>query len=81
MLAYPGEELGAKHGGQGPAIEQVLSGLGVPVMARQPTARDQLILFESAYQNKKRKIPREIFLERMDKLIPWKQLENNEPNK
>jgi|TARA_B100001121_G_scaffold290350_1_gene290125 hypothetical protein len=30
---------------------------------------------EAKYQIKKRKAHREIFLERMDKLIPWKQLE------
>ena len=36
---------------------------------------DQLTFSEAEYQNKKRKTRREIFLERMDKLIPWKQLE------
>jgi hypothetical protein len=30
---------------------------------------------EAEYQNKKRKTRLEIFLERMDKLIPWEQLE------
>jgi hypothetical protein len=30
---------------------------------------------EAEYQNKKRKTRREIFLERMDKLIPWNQME------
>ena len=30
---------------------------------------------EAEYRNKKRKTRREIFLERMDKLIPWEQLE------
>jgi len=34
LLAHPGEEFGAKHGGQGPAVEQVSPGPGVPVMAR-----------------------------------------------
>lgn len=36
---------------------------------------DQITFSEAEYQNKKRKTRREIFLERMDKLIPWKQLE------
>jgi len=36
---------------------------------------DQITVSEAEYQNKKRKTRREIFLERMDKLIPWKQLE------
>jgi hypothetical protein len=36
----------------------------------------QITFTEAEYQNKKRKTCREIFLERMDKLIPWKQLEN-----
>ena len=36
---------------------------------------DQMTFCEAEYQNKKRKTRREIFLERMDKLIPWKQLE------
>lgn len=36
---------------------------------------DQLSFSEAEYQHKKRKTRREIFLERMDKLIPWKQLE------
>jgi transposase len=35
----------------------------------------QITFSEAEYQNKKRKTRREIFLERMDKLIPWKQLE------
>tara|TARA_R100001440_G_scaffold60088_1_gene79878 strand:- start:37707 stop:38159 length:453 start_codon:yes stop_codon:yes gene_type:complete len=36
---------------------------------------DQITFSEAEYQTKKRKTRREIFLERMDKLIPWKQLE------
>lgn len=36
---------------------------------------DQITFSEAEYQNKKRKIRREIFLERMDKLISWTQLE------
>jgi len=36
---------------------------------------DQMTFSEAEYQNKKRKTRREIFLDRMDKLIPWKQLE------
>ncbi len=36
---------------------------------------DQITFSEAEYQIKKRKTRREIFLERMDKLIPWKQLE------
>jgi IS5 family transposase len=36
---------------------------------------DQMTFSEAEYQTKKRKTRREIFLERMDKLIPWKQLE------
>jgi len=36
---------------------------------------DQLTFSEAEYQHKKRKTRREIFLERMDKLIPWKQME------
>lgn len=36
---------------------------------------DQITFSEAGYQTKKRKTRREIFLERMDKLIPWKQLE------
>ncbi|MCH8497308.1 MAG: IS5 family transposase [Marinobacter sp.] len=36
---------------------------------------DQLTFSEAEYQIKKRKTRREVFLERMDKLIPWKQLE------
>jgi len=36
---------------------------------------DQLTFSEAEYHHKKRKTRREIFLERMDKLIPWKQLE------
>jgi IS5 family transposase len=35
----------------------------------------QINFSEAEYQNKKRKTRREIFLERMDKLIPWNQLE------
>lgn len=38
-------------------------------------AVDQITFSEAEYQNKKCKTRREIFLERMDKLIPWKQLE------
>ncbi|AZZ95231.1 IS5 family transposase [Hahella sp. KA22] len=36
---------------------------------------DQMTFSEAEYQNKKRKTRREIFLERMDKLIPWERLE------
>lgn len=36
---------------------------------------DQITFSEAEYQTKKRKTRREIFLERMDKLLPWKQLE------
>ncbi|MBR2513261.1 MAG: IS5 family transposase, partial [Halomonas sp.] len=36
---------------------------------------DQITFSEAEYQNKKRKTRREIFLERMDRLIPWQQLE------
>lgn len=36
---------------------------------------DQITFSEAEYQTKKCKTRREIFLERMDKLIPWKQLE------
>jgi IS5 family transposase len=36
---------------------------------------DQITFSEAEYQTKNRKTRREIFLERMDKLIPWKQLE------
>lgn len=36
----------------------------------------QLTFAEAEYQNKKRKTRREIFLERMDAIIPWKRLEN-----
>ncbi|SDJ32531.1 Transposase domain, partial [Vreelandella titanicae] len=36
---------------------------------------DQITFSEAEYQNKKRKTRRELFLERMDKLIPWTQLE------
>lgn len=36
---------------------------------------DQITFSEAEYQTKKRKTRREIFLERMDKLILWKQLE------
>jgi len=35
---------------------------------------DQVTSTEAEYQNKKRRTGREVFLERMDKLIPWKQL-------
>ncbi len=35
---------------------------------------DQLSFSEAKCQNKKRKTRREIFLERMDKLIPWNQM-------
>jgi IS5 family transposase len=35
----------------------------------------QMTFAEAEFQNKKRKTRREVFLERMDKLIPWKQLE------
>ena len=38
---------------------------------------NQLTLSEAEYQTNKSKIRREIFLERMDTLIPWKQLEKN----
>lgn len=38
---------------------------------------DQITFSEAEYQTKKRKTRRDIFLERMDKLIPWKQLEKN----
>jgi IS5 family transposase len=34
-----------------------------------------LTFTEANHQNKKRKICRKIFLERLNKLIPWKQLE------
>ena len=36
---------------------------------------EQMTFSEAEHQNKNRKIRREIFLERMDKLIPCKQLE------
>jgi len=36
---------------------------------------DKITFSEAEYQAKKRKARREIFLERMDKLIRWKQLE------
>jgi hypothetical protein len=36
---------------------------------------NQLTFSEAEYQNKKHKTRREIFLERMGKLIPWKQME------
>ncbi|MCO7248235.1 MULTISPECIES: IS5 family transposase [unclassified Halomonas] len=36
---------------------------------------DQITFSEAEYQNKKRKTRRELFLERMDNLIPWKRLE------
>jgi IS5 family transposase len=35
----------------------------------------QLTFAEAEYDNKKRKTRREIFLERMEGLIPWKKLE------
>tara|TARA_Y100001001_G_C7871755_1_gene261420 strand:+ start:113 stop:388 length:276 start_codon:yes stop_codon:yes gene_type:complete len=35
---------------------------------------DQITFSEADYQTKKRKTRREIFLEWMDKLIPWEQL-------
>jgi antitoxin component YwqK of YwqJK toxin-antitoxin module len=35
----------------------------------------QITFSEAEYQNKKRQTRREIFLERMDKLIPWNQME------
>lgn len=35
----------------------------------------QITFTEAEYQNKKRKTRREIFLEQVDKLVPWKQLE------
>ena len=38
-------------------------------MTEQPTFADL------DYQNKKRKTRREVFLERMDGLIPWERLE------
>ena len=41
---------------------------------------DQLTFSEAEYQNKKRKTRREIFLERMDKLIPWSQMDNRVAN-
>ena len=37
---------------------------------------DQLTFSEAEYNLKKRKTRREKFLEQMDTLIPWKQLEN-----
>jgi IS5 family transposase len=40
---------------------------------------DQMTFSEAEYQSKKRKTRGEIFLERMDKLIPWKQLEKKVP--
>src|SRR5690606_40773267 len=36
---------------------------------------DQITFSEAEYQTKKRKTRREIFLDRLDNLIPWKQLE------
>ena len=36
---------------------------------------EQATLSELEYDNKKRKMRREKFLERMDSLIPWKKLE------
>ncbi len=38
-------------------------------------AMDQITFSEAEYQTKKRKTRREVFLVRMDKFIPWKQLE------
>lgn len=35
----------------------------------------QITFSEAEYLTKKRKTGREIFLERVDKLVPWKQLE------
>ncbi|MBL4833934.1 MAG: hypothetical protein JKY26_08165 [Pseudomonas sp.] len=35
---------------------------------------DQITFAEDEYQIKKRKTRREIFLERMDKLVMWKQM-------
>ncbi len=35
----------------------------------------QMTFAEAEFANKKRKTRREIFLERMDKLIPWARLE------
>ncbi|MEE2651157.1 MAG: IS5/IS1182 family transposase, partial [Pseudomonadota bacterium] len=35
----------------------------------------QLTFAEAEYQNKKRKTRRELFLEKMDSLIPWAKLE------
>jgi len=37
---------------------------------------DQLTFSEAEYHHKKRKTHREKFLEQMDELVPWKQLEN-----
>ena len=36
---------------------------------------DQITFSEAEYLTKKRKTRREIFLEHMDKLIPWQKLE------
>lgn len=36
---------------------------------------NHITFFEADYQTKKRKTLREIFLDRMDKLIAWQQLE------
>ena len=36
---------------------------------------DQITFAEAEYDNKRRKTRREVFLERMDKLIPWARLE------
>lgn len=36
---------------------------------------DQMTFSEAEYQTNKHKIRREIFLERMDKLIPWRHFE------
>jgi hypothetical protein len=38
---------------------------------------DQITISEAEYEAKKCKSRREIFLEWMDKLIPWKYLEKN----
>lgn len=35
----------------------------------------QLTFAEAEYENKKRKTRREVFLERMDELMPWKAME------
>lgn len=38
---------------------------------------NQISFAEAEYNYKKKKIRREKFLEQMDKLIPWKRLENH----